>query len=272
MQWADLAKLAIAPMFVAIITLIGRRAGPAVAGFLAALPVVAAPILGLIVAAHGNAFGATSALGSAIGTAPTMLFAFAFARFAERLPPFSCLLAAYGVYFVATLAALAVPVSWAFAIAVPAIAWLLILRAFPHYEVELKRAPALPWDLPMRITATFILVATVTSCARALGPKVAGLVTPFPIITATLALFSYRQGGAETAAILLRSLVRGLASFMVFFWVVGFLLPRTHAVLAFSGSILTCLLFHAALNQFGIGAPAPRVAPAQAGASPGPGL
>ena len=253
MSWSDWVRLALAPGFVAAITLIGRRAGPAVAGFLAGLPVVAAPILGLIVAEHGNRFGAVSALGAAIGTVPTMLFALGFARFAPRLSPLACLGAAYAVYLSAAALALAVPVGWVFAIALPWIGWAAILRLFPHYEAQPSAAPALPWDLPLRILASLILVLLVTAIARALGPEVAGIVTPFPIITATLALFSHRQGGAGTAAILLRALVRGLASFLVFFWSAALLLPRATAPIAFAGSTLACLAFHALLGGSNLG-------------------
>src|ERR1700741_870854 len=141
MTFGDWVRLALAPAFVAAITLIGRRAGPAVAGYLAGLPVVAAPILGLIVAEHGNRFGAVSALGSAIGTVPTMLFALAFARLAPRLPPLACLGAAYGAYFFATALALGLPVQWPFAIAVPWLGWLAIVRLFPQHDAQPSAAP-----------------------------------------------------------------------------------------------------------------------------------
>lgn len=251
----EVVKLAIAPTFVAIVTLIGRRFGPAVAGFLAALPVVAAPILGLIVAQHGTAFGATAALACAVGTGPTILFALAFARFAPRLRPVPCLLAAYAVYFASAGLALFVPVSWPFAITVPLVSWLLALPAFPVHEPRLAHTPAARWDLPMRVTATFVMVATVSGLARALGPKVAGLVTPIPIITATLAVFSHQQGGAATATILLRALVRGIASFVAFFWVVALLLPRSGAVAAFAAGLALCLTLHFLIQRLDIGAP-----------------
>ncbi|AKF02973.1 hypothetical protein [Sandaracinus amylolyticus] len=80
-----LAKLTIAPAFVAAVSLLGRRFGPALAGFLAALPVVGGPILALLIAEQGVAFGARAAYGCAIGAAPTMVFALAYASFATRV-------------------------------------------------------------------------------------------------------------------------------------------------------------------------------------------
>jgi len=246
---SELARLAIAPAFVACVTLVARRLGPSSAGFLAALPVVAGPIIGLLVAAHGNEFGATAALGTAIGTGATMIFAIVYAVLAQRLRPVACLLASYAAYFTAAGASIAIPVTWPFAIAVPVITYVLVMRAFPRTSAPLKPLPAPAWDIPVRITATFVLVATVTTLARFIGPKVAGLVTPMPIITAVLAVFSHSQGGAEFASVLLRALVRGLVSYVSFFWFLAALLPHAHAVYVFATGVLGCLLMHAILAR-----------------------
>ncbi len=255
MQPAEWMKLLIAPSFVVAVTLIGRRVGPSAAGFLAALPVVGGPILALLVMTHGASFGATSALGSALGTVPTMVFALAYARIATRLSPGSCLLASYGVYFAATLLALTLPISWPAALVVPTLAWPLVLRAFPDGQAPRPSGPASLWDLPLRFLAALTLVALVTGSARALGPKVAGVITPFPIITATLAAFSHHQSGANTAASLMRGLVRGLASFVTFFWLLAFLLTRTTVTLSFAGGLLACGVMHVVLSRFRIAAP-----------------
>jgi hypothetical protein len=255
MQSAEWVKLLIAPSFVVAVTLIGRRTGPSAAGFLAALPVVAGPILALLVVAHGPSFGATSALGSALGTVPTMVFALVYARIAERLSPALCLLASYGAYFTVTLLTLALPISWPTALAVPMLAWPVALRAFPDGHAPGPTGAASPWDLPLRFLATLTLVALVTGFAHALGPKVAGVMTPFPIITATLAAFSHRQSGASTAAALMRGLVRGLASFVVFFWALAFLLTRTSVALSFAAGLTACGTMHLIFSRFRIAAP-----------------
>ncbi len=255
MQSVEWVKLWIAPSFVVAVTLIGRRVGPSAAGFLAALPVVGGPILALLVVAHGAAFGATSALGSALGTVPTMVFALAYAKIATRLSPALCLLASYGVYFAATLLTLTLPISWPLAFVVPTLAWPFVLRAFPDGHAPRPTGPAPRWDLPLRFLATLTLVTLVTGFAHALGPQVAGVITPFPIITATLAAFSHSQSGASTAASLMRGLVRGLASFVVFFWLLAFLLTRTSVPLSFAGGLLGCGSMHLVLSHFRIAAP-----------------
>lgn len=249
----ELAKLAIAPAFVVIVTLVARRMGPQAAGFLAALPIVGGPILGVLVATHGSAFGATSALGTALGTAATMIFALVYARLAPRLGPAACLASAYAAYFAAAAASTRIPVSWPAAVVVPLASWLFVLRAFPDGALPGRPLPAPAWDLPVRALATLLLVATVTSVARLAGPELSGLITPMPIITAVLAVFSHAQGGAEVSALMLRALVRGLFTFLTFFWLVAGLLPRTSAPLAFAAAVASCLLLHAALGRVRVG-------------------
>lgn len=245
----ELAKLALAPLFVAVVTLVARRLGPAAASYLAGLPLVGGPILVLLVAAHGNAFGTTSALGTAIGTGATMVFALVYARLAPRMKPALCLLCAYAAYFAAAGLSIFIPVTWPFAVLVPAASWLLVLRAFPTPHAPIKPLPAPAWDIPVRIAATFLLVATVTSLARLVGPELAGLVTPIPIITAVLAVFSHSQGGPAISAVLLRALVRGLVTFVSFFWLVAALLPLAPAAYVFASALLACLIMHAALSK-----------------------
>lgn len=248
-MFPELAKLALAPVFVAVVTLVARRLGPAAAGFLAGLPVVGAPILGLLVAAHGNAFGTISALGTAIGTGATMVFALVYALLAPRMNPAWCLIASYAAYFAAAGLSVLIPVTWPFAVLVPVASWLLVLQVFPKPAGALRPLPAPAWDIPVRVTATFILVATVTSLAHVAGPELAGLVTPIPIITAVLAVFSHSQGGPDVSAVLLRALVRGLVTFVSFFWLVALLLPLAHAAYVFASALLVCLMMHAVLGK-----------------------
>lgn len=243
-----LAKLVIAPSFVAAVSVLGRRFGPALAGFLASLPVVGGPILGLLIAEQGLAFGERAALASALGAAPTMVFALAYAHAAQRLSWQAAILAAYGAYGVSAAALLSVPPSWASAVAVPLATWALTLRLFPRREPSnAARAPS-RWDLPVRMGATVALVLLITTIARAIGPERSGLLTPFPIATAVLAVFAHRDVSASSAAVLLRALVRGLLSFTAFFLFLAVALVRLGAFTSFVLAAFVALLVHATLT------------------------
>ncbi|MER5638009.1 hypothetical protein ABT095_13750 [Kitasatospora sp. NPDC002227] len=61
-------------------SLAGRRWGPALAGTLVALPIVAGPILFISPLEHGRAFVARAASASLLGLVSLALFAVVFAR------------------------------------------------------------------------------------------------------------------------------------------------------------------------------------------------
>ncbi|MFO0696270.1 MAG: hypothetical protein U0230_22080 [Polyangiales bacterium] len=243
-----LAKLLIAPSFVAGVSLVGRRFGPKVAGFVAALPVVGGPILGLLVAEQGPVFGARAALAGSIGAAPTMVFALVYAHLASRLAWGATLGLAYTAYFAATALLSLAPTNAFTAIAIPLATWALSLRAFPRASASGLVAKPSAFDLPVRIVATMTLVVAITTLARILGPERSGLLTPFPIATAVLAVFAHREAGGGAAAVLLRALVRGLFSFCTFFVVIGFALPSVGAVPAFALGGLAALCVHVVMT------------------------
>ncbi|UJR84629.1 Hypothetical protein I5071_67080 [Sandaracinus amylolyticus] len=244
-----LAKLTIAPAFVAAVSLIGRRFGPAVAGFLAALPVVGGPILALLIAEQGLEFGARAAFACAIGAAPTMIFALAYSLVAPRVRWGRAITLGYATYFVAAAVLLAVPPSLTTATIVPLATWWLVLRVFPRASAEaFPRAPS-RWDLPVRIVATMTLVLLITTLASVIGPERSGLFTPFPIATAVLAVFAHRDAGGASASVLLRALVRGLVSFVAFFVVVGATLDAVGAIASFVTGGLVALGVHAIVSK-----------------------
>jgi len=250
-----LAKLLVAPAFVVAVTLVGRRLGPSAAGMLAAFPVVGGPILGLIVAEQGVVFGARAALAGAVGAATTMLFTLVYTRLASHAGPALTLATSYAFFGLLTALLRFAPITLATAIVVPYATWALVLRAFPVPSTEVGLLAPSRWDLPARALATMALVLAITGVARALGPELAGLITPAPIATAVLAVFTHRQAGPENVAILLRSLTRGLASFTSFFVVNGLLLDVVAPVASFGAALLVALTVQGFVLRFQIAAP-----------------
>jgi hypothetical protein len=60
-------KLALTPLLIAAVTLIGRRWGPRVAGLAVGLPLTTAPVSAFLGAEHGSAFAARAAGGTPLG-------------------------------------------------------------------------------------------------------------------------------------------------------------------------------------------------------------
>ena len=57
-----LLKLTIVPLFIALVTLAGKRWGTRLAGILGGLPVIAGPIVVILALEQGQAFGVQAAL------------------------------------------------------------------------------------------------------------------------------------------------------------------------------------------------------------------
>lgn len=104
----------------------------------------------------------------------------------------------------------------------------------------------------------------VTALAPRLGLDLAGLLSPFPVFGAVLAVFAHRTGGPTLAADALGGLVVGLASPTVFFLVLSVGLPVV-GVAAFAGATVAALLTQAGTGQL-VTAPRPLL-PAEAVAS-----
>ena len=72
-------KLALVPLLIWLVTLAGRRWGPAVAGWLSAFPIVAAPILLTLALEQGAPFAAGAAEGTLAAVIATLAFCLAYA-------------------------------------------------------------------------------------------------------------------------------------------------------------------------------------------------
>jgi len=83
-----------------------------------------------------------------------------------------------------------------------------------------------------------------TTSARALGPQLSGLITPFPIFVSVLVAFTHRQQGVAAAGRFLRGHAISLHGFAAFFLVVGALL----ASLRTGGTFLLATLAAVAVN------------------------
>ena len=101
------------------------------------------------------------------------------------------------------------------------------------------------WDLPARMVVATAVVVVLTTAAPLLGPRVAGLIAPFPLYGALLAIFAYRIEGSAASAAVLRGLLLGLFAFACFFLALSALLERD-VLLAFAVAILVAAVVQGA--------------------------
>lgn len=235
-----LFKLLATPLLIGVVTLIGRRLGPAISGVLVGLPLTSGPIVLFLALDHGTEFAAATATGIIVGVISPATFCLVYAWLALRLPWWQALLAGLAAYVVMTTLLLNVANAPVLLLAIISLTVLLItLLLMPHARFTLARVTAPAWDLPARMIVATAFVLALTELATYLGPHLSGLLAPFPLFASILATFAHRLQGAAAAVRLLRGLVLGMFSFIAFFVIIALLIVPQGIVVAFIAAIAT---------------------------------
>ena len=218
-------KLVVTPLCIAAATVMARRFGAGVGGWLAGLPLTSGPVSVFLALEQGPTFAAQAAVGTLLGLIAVTAFCVAYARVADRLPwPFSTLVG-LGAFVLMTGLLANLPVSLALALGAVVLSLVFGVRLIgtsghPAY-VGTPR-----WDVPLRMTAATAVVLVLTAVASTLGPRLSGFVSTVPVFASTMAAFSHRLAGARAATQLLRGVVVGSFAFASFFLVVGVSVER----------------------------------------------
>jgi hypothetical protein len=251
-----LLRILLTPALIGSASLIGRRFGPTVSGWLVGLPFTSGPTVFILALDHGSTFAAAAAAGTLSGALSEIAFCLIYSW-----------LAFYGEWWLATTAAISafaivtfllqfltfhllLPL---FLVVVLGLSLALVLaRRLPGARVgegkagsrksveQAVRPPA--WDLPVRMIVATVFVLLLTSLAPVFGPTLAGLLATFPLYASILTIFAHRQQGSAAAAGVLRGLLLGLYAFASFFFVLALLLTWVGIPPAFLAAILVTLL------------------------------
>ena len=234
-------KLLLTPFLIGGVSLVGRRWGPALAGWLVALPLTSGPVVTYVALEHGVPFGIDVGLGVVSGGFGLCAYAIVYARTATRS-------GALASYVLATLAFLgcgllvdiADPRSLpplAIGVGFAMLAAILLVPSAP--AVRGSRPPV--WDLPARVIVGTVLVVGISALAPVLGARLSGLAATYPVYVSTLTLFAHRQDGPGAAMALLRGLVLGLYGWLGFFVILLVLMPAIGALPAFAAAVIAAL-------------------------------
>jgi hypothetical protein len=239
-----LLKLILTPALIGTASLAGRRWGHSISGWLVALPLTTGPITFFLALSHGAAFAATSASGTLAGGFSQAAFVLCYARLAAHwkwLPTLAASVLTFAV-ITAALQQLTVPLVPLYVLVF--LTFTLAIRLLPHTANSAAVTDSLParWDIPLRMTVATVFVVLITGLAPAFGPRLTGLLAPFPIFTATLAAFAHHQYGLEATVNVLRGLLMGLFAFASFFFVLAIMLQPAGVFPAFTVAILAVVV------------------------------
>ncbi|HTX03656.1 MAG TPA: hypothetical protein VMD07_08230 [Candidatus Acidoferrales bacterium] len=242
-------KLTITPALIAAATLVGRRFGPIVSGWLVGLPLTSAPVVFFVALAHGKAFAAQVAFGILLGTIAQSFCLLAYAHVAARESRTNWFgsLVAGTVAFVCgacLLQRIALPLLPTFAFVVAVVAITLFLMPRVHAPRARDERPS-AWDLPARMLVATALVTGLSELSGAIGPRWTGLLSPFPVYGTILAVFAHRESGGAGAVEVMRGLETGMFSFAIFFTIVGLSIVHSGLLVAFASATAATLVVQA---------------------------
>jgi len=238
------AKALLSPTLIGFASWIARRWGPEVGGWFAGLPLTSGPIVLILALDRGPEFATEACMGTMQAIGSLAVFALAYAWSATRLGWRASSMIACSIYTLSLW-----PLQWMPSALAPAFLSVCLilgtsLTCMPPTTTVRTPAVYSRWDIPLRMILAAILTISLTLAAGKLGPRLAGLLTPFPIAATILAAFTHHSNGPDAAIRLLRSLLSGLSSFAVFFLTAGTLLSISVPA-AFTAAVCAALISHA---------------------------
>ncbi|KXF81922.1 hypothetical protein [Enterovibrio coralii] len=245
-----LLKLTLAPLFVGLASLAGRRWGSGVAGWIAALPIIAGPIVLILTIENGVAFGESAASSAILGILLLTGFCLSYAHMARYFNCVVTLFLSWLITFalIALLSELALSPAVSFTIVI--VALYVALKCFPQFDTNQPITSPPKWEILLRMLAVAVLVLVITSSAQLLGPNLSGLLAPFPIASSVLAVFTHRFFGVNAVISLTRAFVSGIFSYAVFFLLLATTLKSFGISAAFVIASLAALIIHAVSGRY----------------------
>jgi len=213
-----LLKLTLTPVLIGAASVVARRWGPSVGGWMAALPLTSGPVAFFLALEQGPTFGSRVALGSLAGMAAVAGFCLAYAVVGQRLGWLRSF-AVGAAAFVAVAVAVESLTDGSRALLVAAVAAVLVaaVTLMPQLP-EVSSPGAVPWwDIPARMAAGLAIVLVLTEAATVLGPGWTGVVAAFPVFVTVLTVFAHRHEGAPRALRVLRGVLVGLFGTATFY-------------------------------------------------------
>jgi hypothetical protein len=242
-----LFKLILGPLLIGAATLVSRRWGPSVGGWLVGLPLTSAPVVLFLALDQGTPFAAAAAQAIMVGLVGVALFCLTYGWLARtrRWGWLPSMLAGWLAVLVAVAAldqvSLPLPIEFVGVVIVLGV----VLGLIPRLRGAQPLAATPSWEIPARMVVVTVFILALTGLAQALGPRLSGLLAPFPLFATILAVFTHHFQGAGAANNFLRGVVLGSFSPALFFLAVAVLVQPLGIPLTFLCATMLALGLHA---------------------------
>jgi uncharacterized membrane protein (GlpM family) len=240
-----LLKLITVPLFIALISFVGKKWGSEIAGTLGAFPVVAGPILFFLTLEQGMTFGAKASIFVIYGSVSLLMFGLTYAWACQFLNYIPCLFISLIAWYVSAFLLSLCPQDLFFSTALTLSLLFFVPYLLPKSSNQNKSLPGLK-DLPIRMIVGMLLTLSITSLANQLGAVWSGILSVFPVVTLVLVVFSHRSHGQEHVLQVFKGVSRGVYSFVAYFVIYALCLERLDLwqtlLASFTGSLLVQLV------------------------------
>jgi hypothetical protein len=246
--WEFLAiKLISVPIFILTISMVAHRWGPSVGGVVLGLPLTSGPILFFLTLEQGPSFAAAAALGTLIGLISLAASCIVFSWLSFRLGWVSSLIGCCVIFFTMTLILNFVSIP-SFISLLGVVAFLvLICRIFPSGASGSISRESARWEIPARMLAATGLVLLITGAASILGPRLSGLLTPFPVYATVMSVFMLKSKGPQVSALFLRGVIIGCLSTSVFLFLIASFIVSLGLIAVFGLAVMVVVTMHSVL-------------------------
>ena len=190
-------KLTLVPLFLLAVSVSGKWWGPSIAGWLSGLPLIAGPILFLLVLEHGPVFGAQAAALSLSAILASEAFNFAYAWSCRSRHWSFSLAVGMVAWLVVAIGLSMLPTSPAYGLGAALLAIVFGQAFLPESKAVAKSAPLTGADLVGRMFAGTVLTLIVTALSSVVGAKWSGLLAVFPLFGIVLSVSSHRTHGPD---------------------------------------------------------------------------
>jgi hypothetical protein len=239
-----LLKLLLVPTFIGLVSLAGRRWGTTVSGWLIGLPLSSGPVAFILALEQGMEFASKASQGIMLGIVSVYAFCVAYSWVAIRRGWLESTLTGAVAFFVATFTLNMISLSFWVETTIAVLALVASLYLLPRVGSDRMGPELTRWELPLRMASATVLVFLITGLATLLGPQLTGLLTPFPIYVTTMGVFTHRSQGGEETVKLIRGVIIGTFTFIIFFLILSSSLVSLGLGFSFLAAIAASLLIH----------------------------
>lgn len=237
-----LLKLILTPIIIGVTTLVGRKWGATVSGWLVGLPLTSGPIVFFIALSHDLEFTFQTILGIISGGFSLVAYILVYVWVAKKSNWLLALTASILTFIVFTLVLQNVSFSFLPLFISVLITIFVGFRLMPVYQATQAVVQENKWDVPLRILIGTSFIILITAIAPSIGAKLSGLISTVPLFVSILTVFTHYHQGRDAAINVLRGLMYGLFAFASFYFTLGSLILNSSLAFAFGIAIVVTLL------------------------------